>query len=298
MKTPAERGMSSAIPAPRWRRHAPAIGVRESRQSAVGAFPMRRLARVMVCLAATGIIIVGHECSFVMLFRWCCATTSICRNTFGMAMENKFLKYLGYSTMALLLVVFTIIILRWGINFLDWARFDAGDLGTWVGAVGTVGALFGTVVLARSETRRRLRQEHDAAVIAAAFIDLPLEVYRRTLRTVIEGLKRPVEDNFDNPWEQLALELGQLPTWTREDLQPLLYLGNHIAAHLAVAQDFVRNSKDRLEAIASQKAAGVIDLHELSEFNEETRLVLDEALRRVSIASDDCSMLLEVSRVF
>jgi hypothetical protein len=188
-----------------------------------------------------------------------------------------------------------------GVNALvrahNWQPMTVSDWGTWVGSIGTVATLAGTIHLARQETRRRHRQEHDAAVVAAAFMDLPLIGYVRILRHVIGELKKPVQDDFSNPWAECACDLGNCPIWTREDVQPLLYLGNGVAADLAIAQDYVKNSRERLETTAGQRVDLTIELYELSEFNEEVVAVLEEALVRVNRAFGRCSDLLDEARV-
>jgi hypothetical protein len=179
----------------------------------------------------------------------------------------------------------------------NWPSMTISDWATWAGSIGTVATLVGTINLARQETRRRHRQEYDAAVIAAAFMDLPLISYRRILKEVIAGLKKPVEDDFENPWEQLAADLGNCPVWTPDDLQPLLYLGNHVAADIALPKTMFGTPRKGLKLRPSKKSAMTIELWELSAFNEETAAVLEEAMRRVENAFGSCSVLLEDARV-
>lgn len=167
----------------------------------------------------------------------------------------------------------------------------------WVGAIGAVGALIGTIVLARQETVRRRRQERDEAVVAAAFMDLQFIDYLGILRGVLDGLSLPVQDDFENPWEQYAASLRRCPRWTREEIQPLIYFGSHVAADLAVAQEYVRAAAEQLDDCARRKYELDTELWELSESNAEIAETLDEARRRVENAWTSCSDLLEETRI-
>lgn len=100
-------------------------------------------------------------------------------------MDNKILKTLGYWATGLILLIATIIVIRWATDFLDWARFGGGDLATWVGAVGAVGAFIGTIRLATNETRRRNTEALTLARLHGAGMTLQVEdAYQRVLQAV------------------------------------------------------------------------------------------------------------------
>ena len=176
-------------------------------------------------------------------------------------------------------------------------ELDKNSWATWVGSIGTLGTLLGTIYLARTETNRRRRQEHDAAIIAAAFMDLPLISYQRILVETIVELKKHVEDDTSNPWKKYVSNLEQCPRRTRDELQPLLYLGHHVAANLAIAQEYVRNAREQLALAASGRELGLLDVVELSDLNEGVVTVLDDAHARVAGAFAVCSLLLDRARV-
>jgi hypothetical protein len=212
-------------------------------------------------------------------------------------MEDRFWKITGFWAMGLLLFISTMIIIHWVVGFANWSTLSAADLGTWAGAIGTVATLIGTIRLARQETKRRHRQERDAAVIAAGFMDLSLLTYRDTLSRVIQGLKIPVKDGAPVAYPVFAHQLKMCPTWTREELNPLLYLDNHAAANLAIAQSLVRDTAERLSTAASAQDEFMLDLLDKSELNQEVVDVLEDALRRVDTCFDRCSALLEDARL-
>jgi hypothetical protein len=65
-----------------------------------------------------------------------------------------------------------------GVNSLvrahNWQPMTISDWGTWVGSIGTVATLIGTIYLATNETRRRVRSELALAQIYAVYIRVKL----------------------------------------------------------------------------------------------------------------------------
>ena len=180
----------------------------------------------------------------------------------------------------------------------DWQPLTASDWGTWSGAMGTVAALFWTIKLARVETRRREQQERDAAIVAASFMDLRLLDYQEILRYVIAALLKPVEDGTPFPYKLLAQKLESCPIWTREELQPLVYLGNHVAANLAMAQESVRDTAERLRKHSLlQSSSDDFELWQKSDLNREIAETLAYVLDQVKKAWGNCSDLLESARL-
>lgn len=207
-------------------------------------------------------------------------------------MKEQVYRFIG----AVLLTIIALLGVGAGLHVLMTLPFE-GKGAEWVGAIGTVGTLIGTIILARQETVRRRRQERDAAVVAAAFMDLQFIDYLAILRKVLDGLSLPVEDDFENPWEQYAADLRRCPRWTREEIQPLIYFGSHVAADLAVAQEYVRAAAEMLDECGRRKYELDIELWELSDSNIEIAETLEEAHRRVENAWTSCSDLLEETRV-
>lgn len=120
----------------------------------------------------------------------------------------------------------------------------------WVGAIGTIGTLIGTIWLATSETRQRNRERLLVARLHAAGMFWRLIGTHALITTLSEqfessdarGLMRIL-----SIWKQ---GLGELELWTVSDLVPLAALPNNTAAKLAEVADrvtFVRAMIDRME---------------------------------------------------
>ncbi len=136
------------------------------------------------------------------------------------------------------------------------------DWGTWVGAVGTVAALCGTIYIAQTETRRRERGEHDLALITAASFSVRIPEMWQAL---IE-LERHVTSDRGNfnaiDCNQCIAILARVDTWTQSDLVALLPLGPGIAVRLGLAQAEVASIMGRLKE--GDRGAPVISNPQLS----------------------------------
>lgn len=151
-------------------------------------------------------------------------------------MANKILKFIGLCAMGLILLVGSILILRWMLDFLDWARFAPGDLATWLGAIGTISAFFGTIYIARTETRRRERSERALAQLHAAAWIMRLIDAKAAMNHVIRILDAaalaPTDVTF--AFEGRSI-LDRITVWSVNDLIPLATLPDNTAKNLARA---------------------------------------------------------------
>ena len=114
-------------------------------------------------------------------------------------------------------------------------KFDLSksDWGTWVGSVGTVGTLIGTVWIATSERRKRESEALDLATVSAADILFKLMEVRKGLQVCIEGLA--VIDA--NPWHAMrncANVISGVTMWTTPELAAIALLPKRVAATLAI----------------------------------------------------------------
>lgn len=107
------------------------------------------------------------------------------------------------------------------------------DWGTWVGSVGTVGTLIGTVWIATSERRKREAEAHSLASITASAILFKLMEIRKALHACCDALASPLE----NPWSTMricASVIGEAQMWTTHELALLALLPNHLATTLSI----------------------------------------------------------------
>jgi len=178
----------------------------------------------------------------------------------------------GYLSMSILMKV-------------RWELLSAADWGTWVGAIGTVATLIGTIWLATSERRERLRSERNLALVTVSSLTFQIPLVRTSLAAAIATMQRDVDQNQPTDYANISNVLGTVPLWNREDLTPLVGLRDHLAARLAFVGAEISGVKFGIEAAAKlgfNENAGLSTL-----FNVDTipRLVspmetLDDAYAR------------------
>jgi len=157
------------------------------------------------------------------------------------------LRWLNYRPFLLTLLGFvtTSALVTLGIEY----DLSKSDWGTWVGAIGTAAALFGTIYLARTETRRRERAEHDLALITAASFSIRIP----ELVQALKELERELDINRDfgsviNCSRCVAV-LARVDTWTHSDLGALLPIGRGLVVRLGLAHAEVSSIMGRLKQV-------------------------------------------------
>jgi hypothetical protein len=121
------------------------------------------------------------------------------------------------------------------------------DWGTWVGAIGTAAALFGTIYIARTETRRRERAERELALITAASFSVRIPEMGQALMELERQLSSNIEAGRGIDCGRCVAILSRVDTWSQSDLASLLPLGSGIAVRLGLAQAEVASIMGRLK---------------------------------------------------
>lgn len=201
-------------------------------------------------------------------------------------MESKLSKALGYLAIGLILVIAMIIVIRWATDFLDWARFEAGDLGTWIGAIGTVATLAMTIWLATESERRRRREQHDLALVKVCEFSTRVSQLHIVAKVAVERMEsdsaRGVATNYSN----LSTIFAEHPIWSAEELAPLVCIKGHLAARLAFLGSQIGAV---IEEIANAQSLPRYQSPEGSkQFNSETVIRLKGFLKPLDIAFYDC----------
>lgn len=112
--------------------------------------------------------------------------------------------------------------------------FEGEDWAAWVGAIGTVGTLIGTIYLARSETRRRERSEVAIARLHAANMISRLIHTKAGLQHVCRILQAAGESPADVQFAHQALNIvREIPVWSVNEFLPLIPLPNAVSLNLA-----------------------------------------------------------------
>ncbi|TYQ19885.1 UNVERIFIED_ORG: hypothetical protein JN05_01253 [Zoogloea ramigera] len=175
------------------------------------------------------------------------------------------------------------------------AQMSSGDWAMWVGAVGTVGALIGTVWLATAQTRRLEREALVRARIHASALTYKLQDIREVIGLAAKDLLDAIDiASGDVAIERCIHKIKSIELWEADDLIPIIPLKEKAAAGLlttgALTLNFPAHIRlvvlkstvpaDRAIAIFdSIKMLNAIDasLHELSEicFKAGEQLLLD-----------------------
>lgn len=197
------------------------------------------------------------------------------RNFFGFEVfvHHKILEW-AYAFLVLaiaLLALIGVLLFAWHAeDATPWTRMTAAEWGVWVGSIGTIGALIGTIWLATAETRRRVRQEREAAQLHGTSIKVRLAFAAGSLAGIADLLERMIKvRKFNREILQIChTQLEQVQDITVADAIPLTALDNHAATFVVSA------------------AAGVRGLHNISkvglehaqptEFEKHMRTLLEQ----------------------
>jgi hypothetical protein len=185
-------------------------------------------------------------------------------------------------------------------NGICWGSLTASDWGTWVGAVGTVGTLIGTIILATQDRRKRNVEMMDLAVVTASSMIERLTVANTLLDDFGRDLNRDVvnalsstQDEMQKVFASHTKRLEVLPSFETQELERIVILPNHCAAHLAAA-----NGRLKLCTISMRAASRGIYDEGVTYKTYPLRMIRDIEAARISISlgHQECiSVLTEVN---
>jgi hypothetical protein len=118
----------------------------------------------------------------------------------------------------------------------------------WVGALGTVGTLIGTIWLATSAERRRHREAMDRAIIAASALQLDLFAMVHALQNALTTFFDRMEDGDTIHYKLIAENILGSGTWRDEQFLPLVVMRNHVAARLVVANSIIKSAVKAMQS--------------------------------------------------
>ena len=119
-------------------------------------------------------------------------------------------------------------------DLIAWKKLDAAAWATWVGSLGTVGTLVGTIYLATSQARELNREKLTVARLLASNMYLRL-VHAESLINGLNDIVDKCEKRGEETPRDLefALELvDKVEIWKTDELIPLAVLPNNLAAKL------------------------------------------------------------------
>jgi hypothetical protein len=132
---------------------------------------------------------------------------------------------------------------------INWSGLTPSDWGTWVGSIGTVFTLIGTIWLATAEKRKQRRQELDRAFVAATSIDLKLQKMLETLQSSVDYFAdEPGDTGYF--YSVMADIINDETLWSDEEILPLIALSDRVCARLASARSLIRESAHKMTELA------------------------------------------------
>jgi hypothetical protein len=133
-----------------------------------------------------------------------------------------------------------------GYEWICWSKLTPSDWGTWVGAIGTVLTLMGTIYLATAEARQREKQ----SMLLARLHSAALASRIASAHGMIMGIARMLGIDGPVTLDQRVADyccdnLSKITLWSIEEIIPLAPLPDNTAANLVKAainiQAAVRN---------------------------------------------------------
>ena len=140
-----------------------------------------------------------------------------------------------------------------GYEWVNWSRLSASDWGTWIGAIGTVATLIGTIWIATSETRRQNKQAIDRAYVAAASLETRIIKVESVVICTLKYLQRSSVYFGVHDYAKLALKLKQTDSWTDEEILPLIALPGHCSVRMVVIRAQITALARKMDSMDENK---------------------------------------------
>lgn len=182
---------------------------------------------------------------------------------------------------------------------IDWdSHIALGSLADWVAAVGTVGALFWALWLARSDRRDRKRREYSVAQSAALSMHKSLTYWLSIYRMLEAKLNPPSDDSATFIiLEDVVFSLNTTVLISKDDIHDLIFWNNEVSAKIShryngmitlmdeliplyvreIERGEVANKDKRITQMLGLVRVSIIDLESVIDKMEElTNIRLDE----------------------
>jgi hypothetical protein len=126
------------------------------------------------------------------------------------------------------------------------------DWGTWVGSIGTVATLAGTVWIANTAERKKEREQLNLALISAAGLVVRLQNVHHALASAENGLPADWDapDDARTAYAECLRVIDSVGLWEAQDLVPLVHLPNQAAANLAWVLTNIRSTRAFLQQMS------------------------------------------------
>ena len=175
-------------------------------------------------------------------------------------------------------------------EWINWSCLSASDWGTWVGAIGTVATLIGTIWIATETGRRQRADERDRAFVAASGLLLQLKKVQAALESGVDHFSDRTFASNGFKYAVQAQIIRDAKIWNEAQVLPLIAIPNHIAARLAHVRAEVLDIIEDLDEMERIKGYSWV---------EETKSIRDQAfLDRIADNSDTVSYCIKECRAF
>lgn len=163
-------------------------------------------------------------------------------------MDKRFLNLLGFGFIVLAMLGIAVALIGRAADIVA-AHKEVGDLATWVGAIGTVLTLVGTIFLATQERRRSHREVFTNARLIAAGLSLRVVNAQGAMKNAAKFLEPfAVMDAGDEPLRKALLELDSCPVWSSQEVAPIQFYDPVLALKLIEFMTQFEMAKSSLRA--------------------------------------------------
>jgi hypothetical protein len=171
-------------------------------------------------------------------------------------------------------------------ELVPWSLLPKPDWGTWIGSLGTVGTLLGTVVLANRQTAQK--READLNLAALVSVEILPKVF--AAKFVVGQVRRLISMSYSPKQIYDAtgsnIKLADLCDWEAKTVVPLVVLPNHAAFHLENARCRITFAEQML--VDRQPNFDDANPYTLdSVFVSSLDVILGEAIDSLQVAGDE-----------
>lgn len=163
---------------------------------------------------------------------------------------------------------------------------SSGDCAAWAGAIGTIGALIGTIVLATKQSREKRSAELNLASLVAAGVMPSIASAKYVVFQVERAMLREAAEGFAQHYLEHANSLITLCSWNAESIIALSVLPHQAAFHLENARARIALAQKIIANRAADQHPG--DTYDARQFADDVARVLKEARDSLQIAYAEC----------
>lgn len=182
------------------------------------------------------------------------------------------------------LIIFCGVVAMLGYNWINWSCLTASDWGTWIGAIGTVGALVGAIWIANSQARQAHKKEQALAAIAAGTLVIRLKILVDRLEEAKRSLDLLGTILIMPSFSSVAVTIRDSQFWEVSEILPLAVLPDDIAIRLQVARARIDQAVDNIIVVSQMSPQKLIaDNIDLSEHLQGPINIAIEGLKRAIV---------------